>query len=65
MKEITNKKWKQIMYIFENLIDTEFNICPKCDMPVKEGYVCLNCGYAMDEDDEDCVEFEKFELLTK
>lgn len=61
MISITDKKKKQIEYIFENLIEEKFYVCPKCGMPVKEGYVCLNCGYDI-EDNEDAIEYEEFEL---
>ena len=60
MVEISNKKWKQIVYIFDNWIDADFYICPECGMPIKDGYICFTCGHDLAEDN---IDYEKFELI--
>lgn len=52
MIQISEKKWKQIKYIFDYLIpEGTIKICSNCDMPYKNGSVCTYCGCRSDDDD--------------
>lgn len=57
MINISDEKWEQIVYYFENLCDDTLYVCPRCGSIYKDGYICGNCSYddsgVLDDDKEE------------